>query len=307
MGKVSIVIPCYCSSATLPRVITRISNTMQDNDYEIILINDCSSDDTFKTIIALAESNRHILGIDLAKNFGQHAALMAGFHYATGDRIICLDDDGQTPPEGIPSLLDAIENDYDVAYARYSKKKHSLFRNFGSKVNDFMARKLIGKPQDLFLSSFFAMKRYIMDEILQYENPFVYLPGLVLRSTDHVCNVDIEHHERLVGTSGYTFGKLIKLWLNGFTAFSIKPLRIADFLGCVVAGMGFLYLIYTLVMYFIRPGQVAGWNSLMAVLLILGGSIMLMLGMIGEYLGRTYISINKAPQFVIRETTSVDI
>lgn len=301
MNKVSIVIPCYCSEKSLPQVVERISNAMGREDYELILVNDASPDNTFEAITELAQKDNRIIGINLARNFGQHSAIFAGFHYASGDEIVCLDDDGQTPPEGIPSLLQAIRGESDVAYARYQHKQHSLFRNFGSKVNDFMARKLIEKPNDLFLSSFFAMKRYVMDEVLCYKNPFVYLPGLVLRSTNRICNVDIEHHAREHGRSGYTFGKLFKLWLNGFTAFSIKPLRVADFLGCFVAGWGFVYLIYTIVMYFYRPGTVAGWNSLMAVLLILGGSIMLMLGMIGEYLGRVYISLNSAPQYVVRD------
>ena len=301
MHKISIVIPCYRSADLLPGVVREVSEVMSGREYELILVNDGSGDDTFPTISTLADEDPHIIGIDLARNFGQHSAIFAGLHHASGDEIVCLDDDGQTPPSDIPKLLDAIRNGADVAYAKYGHKQHSLFRNFGSKVNDFMARKLIGKPKDLYLSSFFAMKQYIKDELLRYENPFVYLPGLVLRTTDRLCNVDIVHHERISGTSGYTFRKLFKLWLNGFTAFSIVPLRVADFLGCFVAGSGFLYLIYTIVMYFLRPGQVAGWNSLMAVLLILGGSIMLMLGMMGEYLGRVYISLNNAPQFVVRE------
>lgn len=301
MKKISIIIPCYCSAKSIHDVAERIAAVLTGQVYELILVNDASPDNTFEVITGLARKDNRIIGINLARNFGQHSAIFAGFHYATGDEIVCMDDDGQTPPEGIPALLKAIQGEADVAYARYGQKRHSLFRNFGSKVNDFMACKLIEKPKDLFLSSFFAMKRYVMDEVLRYENPFVYLPGLVLRSTNRLCNVDIEHHAREYGRSGYTFGKLFKLWLNGFTAFSIKPLRVADLLGCFVAGWGFIYLIYTIVMYFHHPGTVEGWNSLMAVLLILGGSIMLMLGMIGEYLGRVYISLNSAPQYVVRD------
>lgn len=296
---VSIIIPCYCSEKMLPDVTARIACSMAES-YELILVNDSSPDGTFGVITELAKKDPHIIGIDLARNFGQHSAIFAGFHYAAGDEIVCLDDDGQTPPEAIPALLEAVRAGADVAYAKYANKKHSRFRNFGSRVNDWMADQLLGKPGELYLSSFFAMRRYVMEEILKYENPFVYLPGLILRTTKHICNVDVEHHERETGTSGYTFGKLIKLWLNGFTAFSVKPLRLADILGCVVAGIGFLYLLYTLVMYAIRPNSVVGWHSLMAVLLILGGSIMLMLGVMGEYVGRVYISLNRSPQFVTR-------
>lgn len=303
MSKISIVIPCYRSSTTLPLVAQRIRKTMKGTDYELILVNDCSPDNTYEVIGRLAKEDPNVIGIDLSRNFGQHSAIFAGLHYASGEEIVCLDDDGQTPPEAIPKLLEALSGGYDVAYARYQDKHHSGFRNFGSRLNSLMAEKLIGKPKQLFLSSFFAMKRYVLTEILKYENPFVYLQGLVLRTTNHICNVDIEHQNRLAGQSGYSLGKLLKLWLNGFTAFSIKPLRIADLCGGIVAGIGFIYLIYTVIRYFIQPGPTVGWNSLMAVLLMLGGSIMLMLGMIGEYLGRVYISINKAPQFVIRSDT----
>lgn len=303
MSKISIVIPCYRSADTLPIVAARIRETLKDADYELILVNDHSPDRTFDVVRTLAKEDPRVIGIDLARNFGQHSAIFAGLHYASGEEIVCLDDDGQTPPEGIPKLLEAIRGKYDVAYARYQEKHHSPFRNLGSKVNSLMAEKLIGKPKDLFLSSFFAMRRYILDEILKYDNPFVYLQGLVLRTTGNICNVDIEHHERLTGQSGYSIKSLLKLWLNGFTAFSVKPLRLADLFGVVVAGSGFIYLVYTVIRYFINPGPTVGWNSLMAVLLMLGGSIMLMLGMMGEYVGRVYISLNRAPQFVIREIT----
>lgn len=301
MNKISIVIPCYRSAKMLDDVVARIDTTLSACNYELILVNDNSPDNTYDVIKNLARKNKKIIGIDLAKNFGQHGAIMAGLHQTTGDIVVCMDDDGQTPPEFVPDLVKAVtQSNFDVAYARYSNKKHSAFRNWGSRVNDFMAKVLIGKPEELFLSSFFVMKRYVVDIILQYQNPYVYLPGLVLRTTNRICNVDVEHREREQGSSGYTFGKLIKLWLNGFTAFSVKPLRIADLFGCIVAGAGFLYLLYTLAMYVLHPSVVMGWNSLMAVMLILGGSIMLMLGMIGEYLGRSYISLNNAPQFVIR-------
>lgn len=307
MDKISIVIPCYRSAEMLDEVVRRIDAALMTHDYEIILVNDSSPDNTYEVIEKLAGEYDNIIGIDLARNFGQHGALMAGLHYATGNIVVCMDDDGQTPPEYILALVEAVERPkYDVAYARYQHKKHSLFRNLGSRFNDMMALALLNKPKDLYLSSFFAMKRYVADNILQYKNAYAYLPGLVLRATNHICNVDVEHHERENGRSGYTLKKLVGLWLNGFTAFSVKPLRIADLMGCLVAAAGFLYLLYTLCVYAVQPTKVAGWNSLMAVLLILGGSIMLMLGMIGEYLGRTYLSLNNAPQFVVREIAKAD-
>lgn len=302
--KVSFVIPCYRSSQTLPGVIDEIQTTMKTMpkySYEVILVNDCSPDDTFETIRGLAAEKSNIKGINLAKNFGQHSALMAGFHEVSGDVVVCLDDDGQTPANEVGKLLDAIENGSDVVYARYTNKKHSLFRNFGSRVNDWMARVMLGKPKDLFLSSYFAARRFVVDDMLRYENSYPYVIGLVLRATKNITNVDVVHREREVGTSGYTMKKLLALWFNGFTAFSIKPLRIATVLGCITAAGGFGYGIYTIVKKFVNPDVPVGFSAMMSALVFIGGMIMLMLGMIGEYIGRMYISMNRSPQFVVRE------
>ena len=302
--KVSFVIPCYRSSQTLPGVIDEIQTTMKTMpkySYEVILVNDCSPDETFETIRGLAADNSNIKGINLAKNFGQHSALMAGFHYVTGDIIVCLDDDGQTPADEVGKLLCGIEDGSDVVYARYTNKKHSLFRNFGSRVNDWMARVMLGKPKDLFLSSYFAARRFVVDDMLRYENSYPYVIGLVLRATKNITNVDVVHREREVGTSGYTMKKLLALWFNGFTAFSIKPLRIATVLGCITAAGGFGYGIYTIVKKFVNPDVPVGFSAMMSALVFIGGMIMLMLGMIGEYIGRMYISMNRSPQFVVRE------
>ena len=303
--KISFVIPCYRSEHTIEHVVSKINETMEGKyDFEIILVNDCSPDGTFKTIEKLCGMYKNITGISLARNFGQHSALMAGFHYVSGDIVVCLDDDGQTPPEEVHKLLGALENeDTDVGYAEYEHKKHSLFRNLGSRVNAKMAEYLIGKPKDLYVSSYFAARRFIIDEIISYQNPYPYVIGLVLRSTKNIVNVRVDHREREEGTSGYTMKKLLSLWFNGFTAFSVKPLRVATIVGMLFAAAGFLYLVYTLVNRFINPNVPIGWSSMMAVLLVVGGCILFMLGLIGEYIGRIYISLNNSPQFVIKKVT----
>lgn len=304
MKKVSFVIPCYRSSQTLPKVIAEIEETMKtlnQYSYEIILVNDCSPDDTFENIQKLCQEKDYICGINLAKNFGQHGALMAGFHQVTGDILVCLDDDGQTPANEVGKLLDKIEAGDDVVYACYSHKKHSLFRNFGSFVNEKMAQFLLGKPKELYVSSYFAARRFIVDEMIRYENAFPYVIGLVLRSTKKISNVQVEHREREVGSSGYTLSKLLGLWFNGFTAFSTKPLRIATVSGGIFALMGFAYGFYTIVKKFVNPAVPIGFSSLMAAIMFIGGMMMLMLGLIGEYIGRIYICMNNAPQFVVRE------
>ena len=306
--KISYVIPCYRSSKTLPNVVDEIKAKMRelsDYEYEIILVNDCSPDDTYEVIKRIAAKNDNVTGISLAKNFGQHSALMAGFHYVTGDITVCLDDDGQTPANEADRLIKAVEEGADVAYARYAHKQHSFFRNMGSRINDRMTCIMLGKPKELHISSYFAAKRFVIEEICRYTYAFPYVMGLVLRTTKNIVNVDIDHRNRTVGESGYTIGKLLSLWFNGFTAFSIKPLRIAVGAGALFAAIGFLYGIYTIIKkIFIQPPElVTGFSALMSAVVFIGGMIMLMLGLVGEYLGRVYISMNNSPQYVISETT----
>ncbi len=307
MKKVSFVIPCYRSALTIGKVVEEIKNSMERlsdrYSYEVILVNDFPQDDTFEVIKELAEKDVRIMGINLARNFGQHAALMAGFRYCDGDITVCLDDDGQTPADEVGKLLDKLEEGYDVVYARYCHKQHSAFRNFGSKVNELMTRFMLGKPKDLYISSYFAAKKFVVKEMIKYRNCYPYVIGLVLRTTKNITNVEVNHRERELGTSGYTLGKLFGLWFNGFTAFSIKPLRVATACGGFCATAGFLYGIYTIIKKFLNPLVPMGWSSTMAAMVFIGGMLMLMLGLIGEYIGRIYISLNDAPQYVVREIT----
>ena len=301
--KISYVIPCYRSEKTLGAVVNEIQQTMQNlsqYEYEIVLINDCSPDDTWGTICKLCEDNDNIIGIEHAKNFGQHAALMAGFHFVSGDIVVCLDDDGQTPADEIEKLLEKIEVGYDVVYASYEHKQHSGFRNWGSRINSKMTEIMLGKPKELFITSYFAAKRFIIDEMIRYEHCYPYVIGLVLRSTNKICNVPVTHREREKGKSGYTIMKLLSLWMNGFTSFSVKPLRAATYMGVSSAICGFIYLIYIVAKYFFVHTAPIGWSSTIAIMLLLGGMVLVVLGLIGEYVGRIYMCVNAAPQFVIR-------
>ena len=308
---ISFVIPCYRSQATLPSVIREIQETMEglsQYTYEVVLVNDCSPDDTFETIRELCRENANMTGINLAKNFGQHSALMAGFHQIKGDIVVCLDDDGQTPAGEVGKLLEGIEKGADVVYAKYAHKHHSGFRNWGSHVNELMTRVMLGKPKDLFVSSYFAARRFVVDEMIKYEYPYPYVIGLVLRTTKNIVNVEVNHRDRMEGTSGYTLGKLLGLWFNGFTAFSVKPLRIATVTGAGCAFLGFAYGIYTIIkkIFINPPGLVTGFSALMSVLVFMGGMLMLMLGLVGEYMGRMYISMNRSPQYVVREIVNCE-
>jgi len=313
MKTISFVIPCYRSENTVEHVVKEIEETMSGYDfakkytYEIILINDCSPDNTLGTIRRLCEEDYRIKGIGFARNFGQHAALMAGLRHAQGDYVVCLDDDGQTPADEVGKLLDKLEEGYDAVYAAYDHKQHSAFRNLGSKVNELMTRVMLDKPSDLYISSYFAVKRFVVDDMIRYENSYPYVIGLVLRATKNITNVMVNHREREEGSSGYTLKKLLSLWFNGFTAFSVKPLRLATCVGALSACGGFLYGFYTIIKKFINPDVPLGFSSMMAALVFFGGMIMIMLGLIGEYIGRIYISLNNSPQYVIRERINMDM
>lgn len=301
---ISFVIPCYRSEHTLESVVAEIGGTMKNMEeygYEIILVNDCSPDGTWEVIRRLCREDSHIRGIDFARNFGQHAALMAGLRQSAGEYVVCLDDDGQTPAEEAGKLIGKLEEGYDAVYASYAHKRHSLFRNLGSKVNERMTRIMLEKPKDLYISSYFAVRRFVVEDMIRYENSYPYVIGLVLRATRNIVNVEVTHRERQEGHSGYTLKKLLGLWFNGFTAFSVKPLRIATCIGCISAVVGFLYGLYTIVKRLFNPLVPMGFSSTMAAIVFFGGMIMILLGMIGEYIGRIYISLNNSPQYVIRE------
>ncbi|GBR74232.1 bacterial dolichol-phosphate mannose synthase-like protein [Candidatus Termititenax aidoneus] len=300
--KISFVIPCYGSENTIEKVVADIFAVMAQRSYafELILVNDASKDRVWNKIERLTAKHKNIMGISLAKNFGQHAALMAGYARVSGDIVISLDDDGQHPPAEIFALIDKLNEGYDVVFSAYAKKQHNIFRNIGSKLNDYMAEILIGKPQHIQIYSYYAVRRFIINEIVKYRGPYPYITGLLFRVTSNMANVTIGHQKRAAGNSGYSFPKLLELWLNGFTAFSIKPLRIASLIGLTLSGFSVFYIIYLVWEYFRDPQMVIGYTSIMAGIIFIGGITMSMLGLIGEYIGRIYISLNNAPQYVVK-------
>ena len=305
----SFIIPCYGSEETISFVIDELKNVVAERsnfDYEVIAVNDFSFDNVIEKLKKIAADNKKVKVLDLAKNVGKQAAQMAAYSVVNGDIIINMDDDGQCPMDRLWDLIDPLFNGYDVSIARYPKKKQSKFKNFGSRLNSIMAEQLIDKPKTLQLSNFSAVKRFVIDEAVKYTNPYPYTAGLFLRTTARVINVEMEERNRFSGVGNFTFKKSFSLWMNGFTAFSVKPLRIATFLGFICAVIGFIFGVYTVINKFINPDILMGYSSLMAVQLFIGGMIMLMLGLIGEYVGRMYISMNNAPQYVVREAFNLN-
>lgn len=310
MNKLSFVIPCYNSEKTIKDVVNSIKKELESkylSDYEIILVNDFSRDNTSAIIENLAQNDKKIVAINFSKNFGQHSALMAGFRNSKGDIIVYLDDDGQCPVDKVFELIEPLKNGFDISIADYSKKKQSKFKNFGSKVNDIMAEHLINKPKELQLSNFGAMKRFVVDEITKYKNCYPYIAGLMLRTTSNIANVKMEENERQSGSTNYNLRKLLSLWLNGFTSFSVKPLRITTIIGILFALIGFIFGLYTIInKLFINNSVAWGYSTIVALLTFFNGVTLMVLGMIGEYIGRIFISLNKSPQYVIKSSINLN-
>lgn len=305
MLKLSFVIPCYGSENTIKAVISEIKDVMfqrPDFDYEIIAVNDCSPDNVFSVLMNLTRFNDRLTVVDLSKNMGKMSAMMAGFSLVTGDYIVNLDDDGQCPMNELWKLYDAMTTEYDISMARYPVKKQSVFKNFGSSVNSLMSRILLGRPKKLQFTNFFIIKRYIIEEIKKYQNPYPYMEGLILRTTKRIVNVEMEERERYAGRGNFNFYRSLKLWMDGFTAFSVKPLRIATIIGFIIALIGFIFGVIVIIKKLSTPeAPDTGYSSTMSVMLFIGGMIMIMLGLIGEYIGRIYICINNSPQYLIRQ------
>ena len=239
MESLSIVIPVYRGARTIGPLVERLERDVgTQRRLEIVLVNDGSPDDSAAVCRALAKSRPHVRFVNLSRNFGEHNAVMAGLNHATGAIAVIMDDDCQNPPEEVMKLVTAVEQGYDVAWSRYEQKKHSAWRNLGSRINDRAATLLLRKPRDLYLSSFKAINRFVIDEVIQYRGPYPYLDGLILRVTNSYTTVLCAHQDREDGSSGYTLRKLISLWLNMFTNFSILPLRMTSLVGVVVALIG---------------------------------------------------------------------
>jgi len=305
MEKMSFVIPCYGSELTIEGVLDEIHVVMAQKpeyDYEIICINDCSPDNVLEVLKKRAGRETKLIVVDLTRNVGKQSAMLAGYSLLSGDYVINIDDDGQCPLDELWNLFASIQSGSDAVYAAYTIIKQSVFKKFGSKINSMMAHFIIGKPKDLQTSNYSVFKRFIADEIRKYRNNYPYISGLLLKTTNKIANVSMEERERTAGHGNFTFRKSFSLWLNGFTAFSVKPLRISSLFGFLMAFGGFVYGLSIIIRrLFITPHMATGFPSIMAIMLLIGGVVMMMLGMIGEYIGRIYINQNNLPQYVIRE------
>lgn len=308
--KLSIVIPVYGSEQVLPELVSQIKEVLAGledvrENYEIILVCDRSPDNSWQVIKSLSTDHSQVQGILLRVNAGQHNAQMAGFTQAKGEIIVTMDDDLQHSPSDIPKLLLEINKGYDVVYTRFKNRNHASWKVAGSRLNDLVAGYLLKKPKDLYLSPFRAMRAVIRDDILRYTGPFVYIDGLILSVTQNIGSVDVDHHSRYSGKSQSGFFVSVAMWMKMATSFSIVPLRLTSLLGLIFSGLGFLLAILLVVQKFTLNLMPIGWSSLIVTILIVGGVQLLALGMIGEYLGRVFLTINSRPQFIVAETVGL--
>lgn len=302
--SLSIVIPVYNGEKTIGRLVDGLVKEL-GNLYklEVVLVNDSSPDNSETVCISLFERYKGIVKFySLSKNVGEHSAVMAGLSKTTGDYVVIMDDDFQNPISEVIKLIDKFkEGDYDVVYSYYKEKKHSFLRNIGSRFNDRVANFMLKKPKDLYLSSFKALNRFLVDEILKYEGPFPYIDGLILQVTNKIGRVMVEHHPRIEGRSGYTLKKLLSLWLNMFTSFSILPLRFAILIGLIFSLLGLFLGVYIFFEKLSNPELPIGYASLAVIVSIFAGVQLIMIGMVGEYLGRVFLTLNKKPQYTIKK------
>ncbi len=311
--RLSVLVPVYNGGTSIGTLVDEVTGKLGSEypELEIVLVNDGSVDDSHPKCVEVSEKHAGVVKyIRLARNFGEHNAVMCGLRFVTGDAVAIIDDDFQNPPAEIKRLVDKLGEGYDVVYSYYPTRKDNLFRRFGSAFNDRVATMLINKPRNLYLSSFKVMNRFLIQTVIDYDGPFPYIDGIILRSTGSIAQQDCHHEERRAGQSGYTLRRLVRLWLNMFTGFSITPLRWASFLGLMTSLCGFLLGLYFILSrifdgLLIKNTIPPGWASLIVCVTVSSGLQLCVLGVLGEYLGRLFLTMNKTPQFVVRETFGV--
>lgn len=302
----SFVIPLYNSAATIAPLVRDIENLTIEGGHEIVLVNDGSADNTTEVCRELVRSARvPITFIEHARNFGEHNAVLTGWRHASGAHIVNLDDDGQNPPvEAVRLWRHAVATGLDVVFGHYEIKQHSAWRNLGSRLTNKMTDWALDKPQGFYLSSFRCVSAFVTRQVATYAGPYPYLDGLLLQVTQRIGSLTVRHDARTAGASGYTLRRLIRLWLSAWLNFSILPLRIATLVGLLTAFGGLLLFLLVVVWWFQERGPAYGWGWVMASVLIFSGTQLVMLGLIGEYLGRMFLAVNQRPQAVIRDVVT---
>jgi undecaprenyl-phosphate 4-deoxy-4-formamido-L-arabinose transferase len=298
----SIVIPVYRGAATIARLVQELSRLHPAGGLEIVLVNDGSPDNSGEICRGLLQSAElPVTYVEHARNFGEHNAVMTGLRHASGAYVITMDDDLQNPPEEVVRLYDhARLGGWDVVYTRYATKQHAGWRNLGSRFANAVADQLMDKPKGLYLSSFRCMSALVVGAVTRYSGPYPYVDGLIMQVTQHIDSIEVKHLPRMEGRSNYTLRRLVRLWLNLATSFSLAPLRVAVFAGALLALLGAIGAVATIVEALVTRDTPSGWASTMTVILLVSGVQSMILGIMGEYVGRTFLSANGKPQGTVR-------
>lgn len=303
---ISIVIPVYRSEKILPELIAKLREALSHCSFEVILVHDCGPDNSWQVITELCKTNPMVRGFDLRSNVGQHNAIMAGLNAVRGRIVVTMDDDLQHSPTDIEMLCDQVRAGNDVCYARFPARHHALWKRAGSKFNDLLARVLLRKPRNLYLSPFRAFSRDLADEIVKYRGTAIYIDSIILSLTRKIATVEAKHHPRLHGTGGYSLIKSTRLLLRMSTSTTVFPLRLATLMGASLSVVGMALACLLIIQRFTLNAMPVGWSSVIVASLILGGAQLSFIGIVGEYIGNIFLIISGRQQYTIASTANVD-
>ena len=300
--KLSLIIPIYSSQKSIPSLLNRLEKLKLEFNWEVVFVEDGSSDESFKTLFNLlknSEFNAKLIRHN--RNYGEHQAVLNGYRFSRGDYVVNLDDDLQNPPEEAIKLFNwAKKNNLDVVYGAYEEDKHAEWRNFGSKFAHLTAHIFLDLPNNCGLSSFRCLKGSIAKEVAKYNGPYPYIDGLIAQISQSIESIKVKHDKRFLGNSGYNLRRLIRLWINILTSFSLMPLRLSSLVGTFFSFAGLVGIVIVILETLIKGVTVSGWASVLSTVLLFGGIQCLLLGLVGEYLGRIYLTVSGKPQSTIR-------